>query len=604
MLSLVQRVLLGSSEPQGNGEAKRRMARRSKVLSRGNVRSHGADAPTTDTKSNEGELLMKKNGSLVAAMLGAALLAGSATSAFAVATCGDINNSGLPVNAVDCNAIATVILNSGTPVGSHCDGAGTLDCGDIVEDGVINTQDLVACLQMSVGIDTLLTPCTGFGPTLACNTNVQGTITTNQVWPTGCDTFVDGTVVVTNGAVVTVQAGATVKGKKNSFDTSTSVLVITRDSKINAAGNAAQPIVMTSDQTPGTRAVQDWGGLVLLGRAPTNFPGGEGNAEGLDPGTAVFGGNEPNDSSGVVRFTRIEFSGAPFGVDNELNTFTMNGIGRGTTIDHVQANRGFDDCIEWFGGTVRAKYLVSSGCQDDLFDWQIAFRGAVQFGLAVQDPGAGGDSGFEADNNEFGENNLPRSNPTFCNMTMIGDRQYGSTDGGAGIRLRRGTAGSIGNTIVTGWQTAGIRVDDNNTMQNACTNSTTLGTATADLLRVQDTYIYNSGSGGTTQMRAAALSPCTATELYNLWNATEGVEPASGATGVDPLPSLTGVYPTVVDARFFPADEGVADNAPDCKLLLPDFFDSAAYEGAFDPNNNPGGNWLSTAGGWISFAAN
>jgi hypothetical protein len=549
---------------------------------------------------------MKKNGSLVAAALGAMLLvAGSAASAFAAAACGDINNSGLPVNAVDCNAIATVILNGGTPVGSHCDGAGTLACGDIVSDGVINTQDLVACLQMSVGIDTLLAPCTGFGPTLACGTDVKGAITTNQVWPSGCDTFVDGTVVLDDDAVVTIQAGATVKGKKSSFDGSPSVIVVSRGSKINAAGNAAAPIVMTSDQPAGSRLVQDWGGLVLLGSAPTNFPGGEGNSEGLPPGTAIFGGNDPNDSSGVIRYVRIEFSGVPFGPDNELNVLTQDGVGRGTTMDHIQANRGFDDCFEWFGGTVREKYLVASGCQDDNFDWQIAWRGALQFGLTVQDPDANGDSGYECDNNEFGENNLPRSNPVTCNTTMIGDRQYGSIDGGAGIRYRRGTAGTISNAIITGWATSGIRVDDNNTMQNACTGPATLGTSTDDYLQVRDTYVYNSGSTGLIQMKPDnSLVPCTADQLYDMWHTSLGVEPANGVAGTDPLPNLTITYPTVVDARYFPDENGEADNAPDCKAQLPDFFDSAPYLGAFDPKNNPGGNWLVTPGGWISFNTN
>jgi hypothetical protein len=89
-----------------------------------------------------------------------------------------------------------------------------------------------------------------------------------------------------------------------------------------------------------------------------------------------------------------------------------------------------------------------------------------------------------------------------------------------------------------------------------------------------------------------------------MWNATQGVEPAAGLAGTDPLPALTGVYPNAVDARFFPVDGGVADDAPDCKALVPDFFDTATYLGAFDPNANPGGNWLVTAGGWINFATN
>jgi hypothetical protein len=545
---------------------------------------------------------MMKNRSLVIAMLGATLLvAGSAGTASAQA-CGDVNNSGGAVNALDCQAIANVVL-SGTPVASHCAGAGTLACGDLVADSVINTQDLVSCLQVAAGTDPLLTPCTGFGPLIACGTNVRGTITSNQRWPAGCDTFVDGTVIVSNAAVVTVQPGATVKGRKSSFDGSPSALVFLRGTKINAAGNASQPIVFTSDQAPGTRAPQDWGGINLLGNAPTNFPGGEGAAEGLPPGTANFGGNEPNDSSGVIRFARVEFSGVIFSEDNELNVLTMNGVGRGTTIEFVQASMGSDDCHEWFGGTVRSKYLVSSGCEDDLFDWQIGFTGANQFGLGIQLAAANGDSGYEADNNEFGENNLPRSNPIMCNHTMVGDRHQGSTDGGAGIRLRRGTAGKIANNIIHGFQTSGIRVDDSNTLARGCTGPATLQT-TEPVLRVQDTYVFDSGSTGLIQMRPQAGSPCTATELYTMWNATQGVEPAAGLPGTDPLPSLGASYPNTVDARYFPVVDGVADNAPDCKLLLPEFFDSAPYLGAFDPKNNPGGNWLSTPGGWISFAVN
>jgi hypothetical protein len=240
------------------------------------------------------------------ALLGALLLGTGAPTLAAV--CGDINNNTV-VDSIDSVGIATVVLGGGTPIGSHCGGLGTLDCGDLVDDNVINSQDLVASLQVAVGIDTLLTPCTGFGTTIACGTNVSGTITANQVWPGGCDTFVDGTVLVGNGAVVTVSAGARVKGRKSSTNGTPSALVVLRGSKINAAGTAGSPIVMTSDQAPGARGVGDWGGLSLLGAAPTNFPGGEGAAEGLPPGSANFGGSQPNDSSGQVRFTRIEFLG-------------------------------------------------------------------------------------------------------------------------------------------------------------------------------------------------------------------------------------------------------------------------------------------------------
>src|SRR5206468_1522 len=131
----------------------------------------------------------------------------------------------------------------------------------------------------------------------------------------GCNsvTSVDGLTFVNPGAVLTVHPGAKIAGRKTSSSGDPSVLVVARDAKINAAGTVGNVILFTSDQAaslggPGGSPA-DWGGVELLGRAPVNFPGGTGNAEGLPLGIGIFGGNEPNDSSGVIRYSKIEFSG-------------------------------------------------------------------------------------------------------------------------------------------------------------------------------------------------------------------------------------------------------------------------------------------------------
>ena len=77
------------------------------------------------------------------------------------------------------------------------------------------------------------------------------------------------------------------------------------------------------------------------------------------------------------------------------------------------------------------KFLVGSGCGDDIFDWQLATTGAYQYGLGIQrqatlQPG-NGNNGFEGDNNENGFDFLPRSDPKFCNFTVIGTRGQGGT---------------------------------------------------------------------------------------------------------------------------------------------------------------------------------
>jgi hypothetical protein len=546
---------------------------------------------------------MSKKSKLAGAIAGAVFaIAGAATQVFATAACGDINNSGGDPDAIDSVGLAQVVLNAGTPVASQCGNSGTLQCGDLVDDNVINSQDLVASLQLAADIETLLTPCTGFGPVLACGTNIQGTITTNQVWPSGCDTFIDGTVLVGNNAVVTIQAGATVKGRKASFDASPSALIFTRGTKINAAGTEALPIVMTSDQTAGSRAKADWAGVTLLGSAPVNFPGGEGGCEGLPPGTCNFGGTEPNDSSGQVRYTRIEFSGAELGTDNELNVFTLNGIGRGTTVEFVQANVGDDDGIEWFGGTVDAKYLVATSALDDTFDWQIGYTGSVQFGLGYQNVAiqeTTGHNGIEADNNEFGFTNIPVSNPDFCNVTLIGATRQGGALSGSGANLRRGTAGKVGNAIMMDFTSAGLDLDDAATVNHGCVNSTTLN-AVEPILRVQDTILHNNGGAPDQVIGTVAGGNCTPDQLGALWVANEGLL----VTATNPLPGITASFPTTVDNRYFPVGGGIADSAPDCAALRPNVFDAAPYIGAFEPGGGTPENWLVTTGGWISFASN
>jgi hypothetical protein len=136
----------------------------------------------------------------------------------------------------------------------------------------LNVQDLVFLVQLLSNQETLLAPCTSFG-TVQRGGTLSGQITSNRVIQglPGCMsvTEVDGTTIVNPNVVLTVQPGAKVAGKKTSSDTTPSVLIILRDSKINAPGTAAQPILFTSDQAlavggPGG----DWrsGGLVPVGR--------------------------------------------------------------------------------------------------------------------------------------------------------------------------------------------------------------------------------------------------------------------------------------------------------------------------------------------------
>ena len=539
-------------------------------------------------------------------------LAAWSPEARATAACGDLNNNG---SVTSGDALLLLQVASGSNPGtSLCGGSGALQCGDMNKDGGITIGDVVILLNHVVGNPTLFY-CTGTGNDVAPGTTLSGNINQNQRWVAGtpnccaCDAsntiFVNGTTFVQPGVTITVKPGTCIKERKGA--STPSVLVFQPGAKINAAGTVTCPIVFTSDQPPGSRGIGDHGGLVLNGNAPVNCPGGTCQAEGLN--NVPFGGNNPNDSSGLLRFVRVEFSGIEISPDNELNLLTQNGIGRGTTIDHVQANVGFDDCMEWFGGTVNEKFLVASGCGDDMFDWQLATTGAYQYGLGVHRQtflqAGNGNNGFEGDNNENGFDLLPRSDPKYCNFTLIGTKGQAGASGGSGVLLRRGTAGKIANSLMMNFFTSGIAFRDDATAQQACIDHTTLKT-TNPYLVVENSIFYNNGPAGDAQITSALTSPpCTANEWYDLLVAQRGVVPARGAGNVGPNPLIGATYPTDPASGQFvpPANSPLATTpAADCHQL-DDSLDTTNYLGAFQPN---GANWLFPAAGscWISFAQN
>jgi len=207
----------------------------------------------------------------------------------------------------------------------------------------------------------------------------------------------------------------------------------------------------------GSRGRANWGGLVISGDAPLNVPGGEAFGEG---DTGVYGGNDPNDSSGVLRYVRVEYAGIEFSPDNELNGIAFQGVGRGTVVEFVQVHFNKDDGLEFFGGTVDVKYAVMTGIGDDSFDWTEGWQGRGQFWIAQQ-YGDDADQGIEADNNAENNDLEPRANPTLYNLTLIGDPDFDQgSESDEGILLREGTAATIKNSIVMGFKEVGLNIND------------------------------------------------------------------------------------------------------------------------------------------------
>jgi hypothetical protein len=275
----------------------------------------------------------------------------------------------------------------------------------------------------------------------------------------------------------------------------------------------------------GVQNAQLWGGVVMLGNAPTNLSDfqGQGHGEGLIEGLTVpgfpdanarYGGVNPHDSSGRLRYVSIRHAGDEIGNGNELNCLSMGGLGDGTEIEFVECYANFDDGFEFFGGNVDTNHLVSSFLGDDLFDLDEGFTGIGQFWFGVmgnfnQDSGAlygtaSGDKGCECDGENYifdpmspDLHNLstrfqvasipapaaaventpwPLSYPAIFNMTIIGPASdagsvnpatsplsAAAVSGKRGLDLRNGFAGKIRNTLVVNMGTGqgvDVRVGD------------------------------------------------------------------------------------------------------------------------------------------------
>lgn len=294
-----------------------------------------------------------------------------------------------------------------------------------------------------------------------------------------------GVIVVKSGGKLVIPAGTLIRCLANTNTTPKNYasVIIERGGQIESNGTATKPVVFTSSKEVGKRERGDWGGLVLAGKAPHNLLNGTDNnnvqMEGFnnvsfDNTLAKFGGNDPNDNSGVVTFTRLEFGGLAFETNKEINGLTLGAVGRATTLHHIQVSFSNDDSFEWFGGTVNSSNLIAWKGTDDDFDTDNGYNGLSQFGIGVRDTayydltyalpsGSSTSEGFESDNEAAGTANIrPYTNCVFSNFTMVGPVPVGGTLASIsktaqaafrrGARIRRNSSQRIVNSVFMGYR--------------------------------------------------------------------------------------------------------------------------------------------------------
>lgn len=393
------------------------------------------------------------------------------------------------------------------------------------------------------------------------------------VWTSDHVYVLNGFVFVDTLATLTIEPGTVIKGKPGQGENA-SALIVTRGAKIFANGTPTQPIIFTAeadDVNDPTDLPLDarglWGGVILLGRARLNSTPGVTAIEGI-PTTeprGLYGGDDDEDSSGIMRYVSIRHGGTDIGAGNEINGLTFGGVGSGTLVEFVEVFANNDDGYEFFGGKPRARYLVSAFNRDDAFDYDEGFRGLGQFWFAIQAADVG-NRGGEHDGGTDPEDGQPFATPYIFNATYIGSGATSSNvDNDVTLKLRDNAGGKYFNSIFTDFVGAGVDIED------LASGEDSRARLEAGDLVLSNNIWWGYGAGNTLE----AIIPQDFVRTSPNFNDNRVVDPQlrgiSRTTdgGLDPRPAAGS--PALSGATAVPAGD--------------DFFSQTDYLGAFGETN-------------------
>jgi hypothetical protein len=229
--------------------------------------------------------------------------------------------------------------------------------------------------------------------------DVTSNISENLTWTSDKVYILGGRITVLNGVTLTIEPGTIIKGEAGTGANATALL-IARGAKLSAEGTADKPIIFTSvadEISPEDIAAGNfgspnldpdinglWGGVIVLGKAPVSASNEAGDVteiqiEGIPTSdqNGLYGGNDPADNSGVLKYISIRHGGTNIGAGNEINGLTLGGVGSGTVIENIEIVSNQDDGVEFFGGKVNVKNLISWNVGDDGVDTDQSWGGTL-----------------------------------------------------------------------------------------------------------------------------------------------------------------------------------------------------------------------------------
>lgn len=371
----------------------------------------------------------------------------------------------------------------------------------------------------------------------------------------------DGAVIVggdnTKPIELTVEAGTKLLGGSDSY------LVISRGSKIYAEGTKAAPIVFTSMETALGEAGKagQWGGLVLLGNAPVNScPDLSNCAAAFEVGNHNYGGNNTQDSSGSLKYVRVEFGGFKINDTQEMNGISFAGVGSGTVVDHVQVHMNNDDGLEFWGGNVSVSHVVLTENADDSLDWTNGWQGSAQH-VYIRQGDNSSNRGIEADSSSDASAS-PMSKPVLANFTLqVGNGTNSSGDDAEGILFRKGTGVNAYNLLVKGDVNSGecLEVNDDSTVNNANTAELTMENSLIDCVEPFKNAKADAAEGRTLALDVKAWYQGQAGNLVGASDLTGYMPNSSSVALTAGKADLSNLDDRLTNANYIGAFDGSTD---------------------------------------------
>ncbi|QOG04241.1 hypothetical protein [Flavobacterium sp. MDT1-60] len=263
-----------------------------------------------------------------------------------------------------------------------------------------------------------------------------------------------GVVYVTNNATLTIEPGTVIRGDDKTCGT----LVITNGAKIMAEGLETDPIIFTSNKETVERKPGDWGGIIILGKAPINTLGGLHTLPfDLDPILNHYGGQDPEDNSGILKYVRVEYAGRKLSSLKELNGISLAGVGRKTVLSNIQVSYSNDDSFESYGGDLVMNNLISYRTTDDDFDFTQGVQCNISNSIAIRHPFSSDVSGsrcFEVDSyDKIGNTDMSKKLTKIdaTNITLVNLEENNQGLVRESVYVRENTYFNLSNSIVSGF---------------------------------------------------------------------------------------------------------------------------------------------------------